>query len=113
MNWISVRDKLPESSDIEVLAFCKNSIYPGHFRAFESWTMINGTKEDYKKIITFEVSLYLNKNYCDGDKCINKECSDQCVDCCEKDYEIALLMISFPLNEVTHWMQIEPPKDIK
>jgi len=119
LKWISVKDRLPQSSEEIVLVIRNNIIYMGSFHANESYTIdTNGIITNYQKHILFRPTVWLDKNYCDNceksgehGNCGTEE-KKQCNDCCEKDYEMALMVLEFDVEEITHWMSLpNKPQD--
>lgn len=107
MEWISIKDRLPKSSEEHVLALVKNIIYIGIFRAHESWNMVNGVKTNYEKYISFLPDVFLDV-HCD--EC--EHTNNHCVWCSEEEITIDKFMLSFDLKDVTFWMPLpEAPKD--
>lgn len=105
MKWISVKERLPDHKDI-VLALVENEIKMGWFIEIESWNEDRkGVKTNYVKWRYFDPCLWLRENSCDECE-TNKSCGNQCIRCCGKDYEISLLIPSYGLEEVTHWMPL-------
>lgn len=112
MTWISVKERLPDHKDI-VLALVENEIKMGWFIERESWNEDRkGVKTNYVKWRYFDPCLWLSDNSCDECE-TNKSCGNQCIYCCEKDYEISLLIPSYGLEKVTHWMPLpEGPHEV-
>lgn len=101
MSWISTKDRLPNSYEDIVLAYVDNKILMGSFRAIEWWNVAeDGSKKDYRKKISFSPFILLNKHR------YEKDCADDdlCEDC--SNYHIELLIPSFGLEKVTHWMPL-------
>ena len=101
-----------------VLAFVEGEIYLGSFYAVESCgysfnaDIASYEKVNYKKTISFCVSLFYEKSECGdctGD--LNQQCEGQCADCCETDHEIDEKQLIFPVEKVSHWMEIVKPEN--
>ena len=109
MNWISVKERLPESSEQVVMAYANDQIYMGKFNASESYQWVNGEKQLYQKWIYFETLCWLEDFHCRQCDVPGKKCGshdNQCVDYCEKENDIAMKIISFSLDKVSHWMEL-------
>ncbi len=97
LEWISVDINLPKR-DVEVLAIHKDSqkIYMGYFTACEQWNEKNGERINYKKTITFHVSLYYIKH--------DSNQTEDCNDC--DDHEIELRQMNFDKSQISFWMPL-------
>ena len=115
MNWISVKDKMPSSTEKLVLACINNEIYIGNFYAYETYNVnLNGEKENYKKTISFHPVVWLDNNRCNNCLVPGPKCGDgdQCIDCCEKDADWQQLALAFDFELITHWMTLpEKPNE--
>lgn len=113
MNWINVKDRLPESNKDMVLSLVDNQIMMGRFNAIESWNHdMNGVKVNYVKYIYFEPCIWLSDHSCD--ECEDNKlscCGNQCINCCEKDSEISNLIPTYGLDVVTYWMPLPKRPD--
>jgi hypothetical protein len=111
MTWISVKDRLPNDSKETVLALVNNKIMMGYFHARESWNEdLKGVKRNYVKWRYFTPCIWLEDNSCDECE-TKKSCGNHCISCCEKDYEISLLIPSYGIDVVTYWMPLPKGPD--
>lgn len=103
MNWISTKKKLPNSEEELVLAVIDKEIFIGSFYVTESWYEVDGKRENYRKSIFFSPHVPWSFPYCCA--CDGEDHDNDC-DNLEKSDSIALLMPTFSLNYVSHWMPL-------